>query len=97
MNDEKKSILKLLDEKTIKDSSIPSNYLLGKELFDNNNIEITEFSDEKVTAIVHGVINRKVEFILNENFVNWKCTCRLKQNKYCKHAVAVGLEIIRRK
>ncbi|MBI5324921.1 MAG: SWIM zinc finger family protein [Ignavibacteriae bacterium] len=38
-----------------------------------------------------------MEFILNKNFLNWKCTCRLNQKKYCKHAVAVGLEITWRK
>lgn len=91
------SIADRLNENSIKDSSIPSNFRLGKEIFDNNKVEICEFSDEKITAEVYGGIKRKVEFILNENFVNWKCTCRLKQNKYCKHAVALGLEIIRRK
>ena len=45
--------------------STPSNFRLGKEIFDKGEIEIIE----------------------------WKCSCGRTQKKFCKHAVALGLEI----
>lgn len=92
-----KSIANLIDEITIRVSSTPSNFRMGKELLDTNKVEIIEYTPEKVTAKVNSSVKRKVEFILNKDFMNWKCTCRLNQKKFCKHSVAVGLEIIKRK
>ncbi|TAL66810.1 MAG: hypothetical protein EPN82_16955 [Bacteroidetes bacterium] len=97
MKSNSKTISELMDEELLRESSITSNFRLGKELYESKNVEITEFTGAKVSAIVHGGTSRKVELILNKDFLNWKCTCRLNQDKYCKHTVAVGLEIINKK
>ncbi len=73
--------------------STPSNFRLGKEIFDKGEIEIIEFTGNKITANIGDSQRRKVEFLSLSNKLQWNCTCSRNQNKFCKHAVALGLEI----
>ncbi len=82
--DEVKAMIKL---------STPSNFRLGKEIFDKGEIEIIEFTGNKIMANIGDNQRRKVEFISSSNKLQWNCTCNRYQNKFCKHAVALGLEI----
>lgn len=97
MTSDSKSLSDVMNENNLKDYSLPSNFQLGKELFESGNVEIRKYYLRRVFAIVHSDTKRKVEFVLNEGLLDWKCTCRLNQTLYCKHAVAVGLEILSRK
>ncbi len=73
--------------------STPSNFRLGKEIFDKGGIEIIEFTDNKIKANISDGQKRRVEFLSSSNKFQWICTCSRNQNKFCKHAVALGLEI----
>jgi uncharacterized Zn finger protein len=73
--------------------STPSNFRLGKEIFDKGEIEIIEFTSDKIIANIGESQRRKVEFLSSSNRLQWNCTCKRNQNKFCKHAVALGLEI----
>jgi uncharacterized Zn finger protein len=73
--------------------STPSNFRLGKEIFEKGEIEIIEFTDNKIIANFGDSQRRKVEFLSSSNRLQWNCTCKRNQNKFCKHAVALGLEI----
>ncbi|MCZ7400249.1 MAG: hypothetical protein O8C62_11365 [Candidatus Methanoperedens sp.] len=73
--------------------STPSNFRLGKEIFDKGGIEIIEFTSDKIIANIGENQRRKVEFLSLSNRLQWNCTCNRNQNKFCKHAVALGLEI----
>ncbi|MCZ7382947.1 MAG: hypothetical protein O8C64_15430 [Candidatus Methanoperedens sp.] len=73
--------------------STPSNFRLGKEIFDKGEIEIIEFASDKIIANIGDSQRRKVEFLSSSNRLQWNCTCKRNQNKFCKHAIALGLEI----
>lgn len=73
--------------------STPSNFRFGKEIFDKGKIKIIEFSSDKIIANIGDGQKRKVEFLSSSNRLQWNCTCKKNQNKFCKHAVALGLEI----
>ena len=73
--------------------STPSNFRLGKEIFDKGKIEIIEFTGNKIIANISDGQKRRVEFLSSSNRLQWNCTCSRNQNKFCKHAVALGLEI----
>lgn len=73
--------------------STASNFRLGKEIFDKGEIEIIEFTSDKIIANIGDSQRRKVEFLSSSNRLQWNCTCSRNQNKFCKHAVALGLEI----
>ncbi|MBI5324922.1 MAG: hypothetical protein HZB41_06580 [Ignavibacteriae bacterium] len=45
MKSEKESISFKLDETIIRECSISSNFRLGKELYENKNVEITAYSE----------------------------------------------------
>jgi uncharacterized Zn finger protein len=75
--------------------STPSNFQSGKEIFDKGKIEIIEFTSDKIIANISNAQKRKVEFLFSSNGLQWNCTCKKNQNKLCKHAVALGLEITR--
>ena len=70
-----------------------SNFQSGKEIFDKGKIEIIEFTGDKIIANVGDGRKRKVEFLSSLNRLQWNCTCKKNQKKFCKHAVALGLEI----
>jgi uncharacterized Zn finger protein len=82
--DEVKAMIKL---------STPLNFRLGKEIFDKGEIEIIEFTGDKIIANIGDGQRRKVEFLSSSNKFQWNCTCKRNQNRFCKHAVALGLEI----
>ena len=82
--DEIKAMIKL---------STPSNFRLGKEIFDKGEIEIIEFKDNKIISNIGDSPKRRVEFLSSSNRLQWNCTCKRSQDKFCKHAVALGLEI----
>ncbi|MCZ7401737.1 MAG: SWIM zinc finger family protein [Candidatus Methanoperedens sp.] len=82
--EEVKAIIKL---------STPLNFRLGKEIFDKGGIEIIEYTDNKIIADIGDSQRRKVEFLSTSNGLQWSCTCKRNQKKFCKHAVALGLEI----
>jgi uncharacterized Zn finger protein len=73
--------------------STPSNFQSGKEIYDKGRIEIIEFSSDKIIANISNGQRRKVEFLSSSNGLQWNCTCKKNQKKFCKHAVALGLEI----
>ena len=73
--------------------STPSNFRLGKEIFDKGEVEIIEFTENKIVANIGDGQTRKVEFLFSSNRLQWNCTCKRNQDKLCKHAVALGLEI----
>lgn len=73
--------------------STPSNFRSGKEIFDKGKIEIIEFASDKIIANISNTQKRKVEFLSSSNGFQWNCTCTKNQKKFCKHAVALGLEI----
>ena len=73
--------------------STPSNFRLGQEIFDKGEVEIIEFTDNKIVANIGDGQTRKVEFLSSSNRLQWNCTCKRYQDKLCKHAVALGLEI----
>ena len=73
--------------------SPPLYFRLGKEIFDKGEIEIIEFADNKIMANIGESRRRKVEFLSSSNKLRWNCTCKRYQDKFCKHAVALGLEI----
>ena len=85
-----------LSEEEIKELiklSTPSNFQSGKEIFDKGRIEIIEFTGDKIIANVGDGQRRKVEFLSSSNGFQWNCTCKKNQKNFCKHAVALGLEI----
>ncbi len=73
--------------------STPSSFHLGKEIFDKGEIEIIEFTSDKIIANIGESQRRKVEFLSSSNRLQWNCTCKKNQDKFCKHAVALGFEI----
>jgi len=76
------------------DVSTPSNIKLGKNIFDKKEVEITEYSENKIRAFVLGGERRKVEFVSSQSGLRWKCTCKNDQKTFCKHAIALGFEIM---
>lgn len=85
-----------ISENTIKSLATPSNYKLGKELFDAHEVEITGITTTHATARVggNGTQRRKVELMDTSNGLSWKCTCiGAEKQVFCKHCVAVGLEV----
>jgi hypothetical protein len=65
--------------------STPSNFRLGKEIFDKGEIEIIEFTGDKIIANIGDSQRRKVEFLSSSNRLQWNCTCKRNQDTFCKH------------
>lgn len=83
-----------LTQDIIKSLTTPSNYRLGKELYDNGEIEVLETTGWHIMASVggNGTQRRKVEILDTPNGLSWKCTCiGAEKQIFCKHCVAVGL------
>ena len=86
-----------ISENLISSLATPSNYRLGKELFDAKEVEITEITASHVIAHVGGTDTqrRKVELQDTSEGLSWRCTCiSAKKKIFCKHCVALGLEVI---
>jgi uncharacterized Zn finger protein len=81
-----------LIEEDIRNLSTPSSFRLGKELFEKGGVEIRKSKGHTMTARVGGDLKRTVEFAWAGEGFQWRCTCRKNQKKFCKHAVALGLE-----
>jgi uncharacterized Zn finger protein len=70
-----------------------SHQRLGRQLFDAGHVRLVESSETKVVAEVTGDQTRRVEFVFSLGDVSWRCSCRRGQDRFCKHAVAVGLAL----
>lgn len=93
----KKSITELTREQDLKGLAIESNRRLGRELFKEGRVEITESKPEHVESRVKvsGGEVRKVELEAEDGKLSWTCTCGSASGKndvFCKHSVATALK-----
>ncbi len=77
----------------IKELCTKASFERGQRYLDEGRVKITEVSPSKVTAVVAGTSNYRVEINLEDKDISATCTCPYDWEGYCKHIVATLLAI----
>jgi uncharacterized Zn finger protein len=77
------------------EACVPSNLRIGKDILANGDVVLESLGENEVRAIIHGNLERRVEFRSSSDEFQWKCTCRRDQKRFCKHAAALGLWLLK--
>ena len=84
------SITDYLEPSALEKIATPANLKHGRELAQNDAVEIIELGPLKVIAKVNSGQRRTIEFqTTSEGFV-WKCSCTSDRKLFCKHCVAAA-------
>ena len=67
----------------------PYHHKAGVALYNDGAVKVIETTPTVVTARVSGENTRTVQFVLRDGALDWQCTCKKNQERFCKHAVAV--------
>ncbi len=79
----------------IKELCTKASFERGQRYFEEGRVKIREVSPSKVTAMVAGTSNYKVEVNLEEEEdISATCTCPYDWEGYCKHIVATLLAVV---
>lgn len=100
------SIKKILSRKFIEQHAMRSNIVYGSAIYHRQAVKIIEQSNIRIEAWVGGLegkvvegggSKRRVEFIASKNGLQWHCTGNPKHHQiFCKHCVALALELIKK-
>ena len=75
------------------DHATPSNVRLGREIWESGETEIVGSTSALVVAKVGGGQTRTARFDVDGNDLRWHCTCRRDEPPWCKHLVALALDV----
>jgi uncharacterized Zn finger protein len=99
------NFINLLTDEFIKESAIPSNLRYGNAIYARGGIEYILQKADYIEAWVGGLdgaikegagSRRRVTFTISDAALQWNCTGNPKNHQiFCKHCVALALDIIR--
>ncbi|HSX14676.1 MAG TPA: hypothetical protein VLE72_02080 [Candidatus Saccharimonadales bacterium] len=99
----RKSIGELVNNTTIEDLALPSNFLYGRAIYDRGAVELIERLEKSVEAWVGGLdgtvsegagSRRRVQLFSTSDGLKWHCSGNPKNHQiFCKHCVALALAI----
>ncbi len=100
-----KTVKQLLNDISIENLAIPSNFKYGTKIFAREGVEIISNTDDKVEAWVGGLsgdsisgggARRHVWFYSKHSQFSWHCSGNPKDHDiFCKHCVALACSIVK--
>lgn len=89
------SVNDLIGPKVVEALATTSNARLGRELFDDGEVETTNSDASRMEFRVGGKTTdrRRVELMPSKDGLEWKCTCTNNPELFCKHLVAAALSL----
>ena len=82
---------------TVERLATPSNLRLGREIADQNAVEVVSVTgasgEFRVGGGTSATSRRSVRLSLDGEHVHWSCTCTKDESLFCKHVVAACLAV----